>query len=367
MADQFRPIARSGWGCHLVLERLPEPPLSLAPIEELGVTFHVAARPRFTWDAVRIAGIRRLCRKVRPQLLVCDNIHVAPLLGAWLAGVPSRIWIKRSMNAHFENCKEPAFRERLALSTRVSGWLATRIVAVSGAVKAELVDLGVPGANVVVRLNPRRLESTAPTSPASRSAVRTRFGYTDADFVFVTVGHAVKVKGWDLLLTAFAAIAAEAPHTRLLLIGGTKRPDEIAFASTLTADTARLGLESRVTFTGHVESVGELLSAGDVFVLPSRSEGCCNALVEAMESGLPCIATRVGSAGDLLTSGVNGLLVERNDDDALASAMRTIVHNKQLLAQFRAASGVPDIVPSQTGYVEQLCADFVSSVPLAQT
>src|SRR6185437_8672908 len=91
----------------------------------------------------------------------------------------------------------------------------------------------------------------------------------------------------------------------------------------LHARTTALGLDSRVRFLGRQphEAIPRWMSAVDVFCLPSRNEGCPNVILEALASGKPVVATRVGGIPELLTDGDNGYLVPAEDPAALAGAL----------------------------------------------
>lgn len=355
-AKRFLPLVRRGWRCALVLERLPEDPAWGAPLAKLGVQIHSVARPRqnFDWRVVRQAW--QLCRQLRVDVLVCDNIHLSPLLGAALAGVPVRCWFKRAMSSHYEQMRPPTLRERLRIGERLSCALATRVFAVSQPVKDELVALGFPARKILVRHNPRML-SDLPQAPA-RPEARQRWGYGDSEVVIGTVGHAVPVKGWDILLRAFARVAEAEPRARLLLVGSYQAPHEQACYAELRSFLAQNGLDSKVRFTGHLGDVASALRAMDLFVLPSRSESFSNALVEALEAGLPCVSTRVGIAPVAIQPGVNGFLVERGDVESLADALLKLVRDDARRAQFTRHAVVPPCIPTLEDYAEQLARDY---------
>jgi glycosyltransferase involved in cell wall biosynthesis len=80
--------------------------------------------------------------------------------------------------------------------------------------------------------------------------------------------------------------------------------------------------------------------------------------VEALDWQLPCIATRVGNAADIITPGINGLLVQRNDPSSLAEAMQQVVLDSGALEQLKNLARVPTVVPTVSHYVEQLAADY---------
>ena len=100
--------------------------------------------------------------------------------------------------------------------------------------------------------------------------------------------------------------------SRLLLVGDGPERGEAA------AEADRLGLEDRVIFLGKQDSVAELLTCSDLFLLPSASESFGLAALEAMASGTPVVATDVGGLGEVIDHGVSGLLAPLGDVEAMA-------------------------------------------------
>jgi glycosyltransferase involved in cell wall biosynthesis len=95
-----------------------------------------------------------------------------------------------------------------------------------------------------------------------------------------------------------------------------------------------LGISDRVTFLGGRSDVPEILSAMDGYVASSQNEGFSNAILEAMASGLPTVATNVGGNAEALQQGRIGFVVEPNDPEALSSAMEKIMSNQDLRQNF---------------------------------
>lgn len=356
VVEEFRPLIRQGWECHLVLEREPDDREWLTDLTAQGVRIHLEPRPKRKFSPTTITRTAWLCRKVRPDVFICENIHDSPLLGAAISCVPIRIWIKRAMNNAFERMDPPSMWVRLAPTTRLSCALATRIIAVSSAVREELVGLGIPEKKVWVRPNPRRLGDRSPAM--ARTAVRSTFGLAETDVVWTSVGHAVPVKGWDMLIRAFHRVALADPRAKLLLVGGISRPAEVETTRCLRSEIERLGLGEVVSFTGQVEDVTSLLKASDGFVMSSRAEGFSNALIEALEAGLPCVATHVGIASDVIRPGVNGFLIDRTDEASLAEVLTELTADDTVRAEYAKNSAVPASIPTLIQYAESLAQDF---------
>ena len=94
-----------------------------------------------------------------------------------------------------------------------------------------------------------------------------------------------------------------------------------------------LGIQDSVEFVGLRTDVIDLLQQSWGFVLPSRWEGMPNALLEAMACSLPCVATRVSGSEDIISNGVNGLLVEPERPAEMALALRRIIEDTNLAQQ----------------------------------
>lgn len=365
IADEFLAMTARGWQCHLVLERAPGDEDSLREFARAGVQLHYEDRPKRAYSLKCVRRVRRLCRSLGVEAFACENIHLSPLMGAWLAGVPVRIWIKRAMNSHYEECRSPGLKERLAFSTRLTCRLATQVIAVSNAVKRELTEMGISESKIVTRPNPKRLTAHS-KDRNERMRMRGNLGWKDSEIVIVSVGYGLPVKGWDILIRAFAKLASVPGHFRLVLTGSMDIRGGGQFSARLKADVKELKLTESVTFAGRTEHVAEYLEAADVFVMSSRSEGFSNALIEALEAGLPCVATRVGIAGDVIVDGVNGLLVERGNIQSLAEALLKICSDDALRQRLAGDACVPDFIPTLPEYAERFADDletFRKTVP----
>lgn len=137
------------------------------------------------------------------------------------------------------------------------------------------------------------------------------------------VGRHHKVKGLDMLIEAFALLDTE---WKLVLAGG-RGPE----TDNLKAQAEALGIASKITFLGDVKDIDKVYASAGIFVLSSRSEGFPNALCEAMAAGLPCISFDiVAGPADIITNGVNGILVPPTNTKELAAQIQALILNQDL-------------------------------------
>ena len=200
-----------------------------------------------------------------------------------------------------------------SLHRLIYNWMDV-VVAVSEDIAEHLEALGVPKSKIKVVANgvDRRFQ------PADRSVMRERLGLPEGEFIVLFVGLLVPVKGLDLLVGALAELAD--PKPLCLLVGdGPERPG-------LERQAAELGVGDHLRFVGRRSSdeIPTWMGAADLLVLPSRSEGRPNVVLEAQACGLPVVATRVGGTPELVCDGKTGLLVESEDVSGLADALRRL-------------------------------------------
>lgn len=188
---------------------------------------------------------------------------------------------------------------------------ADGLLAVSAALKADMVALGMPEDRIIVHYTGIDKNVFA---VRDRAAVKAALGIRGP--LIVTVGALIERKGQKLVIDALAAL----PDVTLVLIG--KGEDE----AKLKRRAVALGVADRVRFLGnlHHSVVADWLAAADVMALPSASEGLANAWVEALASGTPVVTCDVGGARELLDSPGAGKLVAR-DPVHVAAAIRSLL------------------------------------------
>jgi len=236
------------------------------------------------------------------------------LVPAWAAGISCRV--------HGEHGREGADlagkSRRYQWMRRIYGLFAHRFVALS----RELSDY----LTAVVGLDPGRVfricngVDTLRFAPALRRQGIPECPFSDPALVlFGTVGRMQAVKDQALLARAFLLALDQRPDLRscmrLLMVGdGPELPNVLRIL-------VEGGAADLCWLPGARSDVPDLMRGIDVFVLPSLSEGISNTVLEAMASGLPVLATRVGGTVDLVDDGVSGLLTPPADAQAMATAM----------------------------------------------
>lgn len=184
-------------------------------------------------------------------------------------------------------------------------------VAVSEAVRRNVVEtLQLPEDITTTLYNCVDLDEFKRSDAASRAQVRRSLGFSDEDKVVIMVARMVGQKNYEMVLRTAPEILKDCPDARYLLVGGG--PDQDA----LQAEAKRLGIADRVTFLGRRDDIPALLGAADVSILPSFKEGFSNAVLEAMATGLPVVASDVGGNAEIIEPGINGYLLDATPSTA---------------------------------------------------
>ncbi len=203
-----------------------------------------------------------------------------------------------------------------AAAYRLLRHLPHRVLAVSEQVRQHVIE--------VDRIAPARVltvHNGVDVEPSMEVPIVGR-DHPDHVPVVLTIGNIRRVKGHDILIAAAAGVLREFPHVRFEVAGEVL--DEVYFEE-LQAQIQQLGIGASVRFLGGVRNLPSKLGTADIFVLPSRSEGFSNALVEAMAYGLPVVATAVGGNAEAVEDGVTGLLVAAENAAALADALLVLL------------------------------------------
>jgi len=271
--------------------------------------------------------LRAFLRRTRPQLIVSFLSYFSVLAAARAAGVGARVvFNKQTPMSAFLADRDYHWRRRwdrraFSMVTRAGYRLADAIVTTSKGVADDLVsEFGVARARIRVVHNP--VDVAAVTAAASEPL--------DPDTerawarpVIVAAGRLADAKNYPLLLDAMAHLQRTV-HARLFILGQGEREAE------LRGQIARLGLQDAVVLCGFQRNPWKYIARADVFALSSRYEGFGNVLVEAMACGVPVVATCSPGTTEIVTPGIDGLLVEHHDPVALAEALARVLSDDDL-------------------------------------
>lgn len=151
------------------------------------------------------------------------------------------------------------------------------------------------------------------------------------------VGRLSPRKGQDVAIRALAELVSRGHDVRLVLAGTTFRGYG-AFREMLQRLAEELGVLDRVEFAGFVSPVAPLFASVDIAIIPSRVEPFGNVAVEAMAAGCPVVASATGGLREIITHGLNGLLVDPDDAIALSDAMERVLTTPTLAADLGKAA-----------------------------
>lgn len=254
-------------------------------------------------------------RRKRIRLVYLNNdcsCNLAPAVAGKLAGLPL-VLHARGFNA----------------DTRGNRWVLDQLdhcIAVSHAVKAELVSLGLPPEKCTVVPEGLDLELFHVRPPSQ--AIRSELGLTGSEPVITLVGGLIDWKGQDVLLDAAPEILARFPDARILLVGSAYGKDK-QFADMISRRAAAPALRGRVHMLGARQDIPDILSMSSVVLHAStKPEPFGRTFLEGMAMGRPTIASAEGGPLDVIEDGVDGLLIEPRNPAVLAAAVTRLLSDQ---------------------------------------
>jgi glycosyltransferase involved in cell wall biosynthesis len=313
MIELIERLDRARWAVHVISMRthgrLLDRVARTAPI----VTFPVRSF-RHVDILPRIWSFAQWCRHNRMAVVHTVDLpaNIFGLGAARLAGVPVRVANRRDVNPGLTTTELGL--QRLAYTS------AHRIVANCRAAADRLTFERVPLRKIAVipnGIDPGGFPIRQPRADLRR---------------VITVANLRAEKGHDVLLGAVPRVLRRFPATRFEIVGGGSMQQE------LTRRVEEERLTDAVTFRGHQDDVAARLDAADLFVLPSRSEAFPNAVLEAMASSLPVVASDAGGIPEVIEDGRNGRLAPPGDPVALADRICDLISDPATAARLGAAA-----------------------------
>jgi glycosyltransferase involved in cell wall biosynthesis len=285
--------------------------------------------------AARWLELRRFVRAAKPNVVVSFLSYFTVLTAVRSAAAGARVVFNQQtpMSAFLTDAdyhwRQPWHRRAFSLVTRVGYRLADSIVTTSVGVADDLTaTFGVDRSRIHVVHNPVDLTAIAaavdePLDPAvadawSRPAI-------------IAAGRLADAKNYPLLLAALA-IVRKRMAVRLFILGEGEREAE------LRGLAKQLELGDAVVFCGFQRNPWKYIARADVFAMSSRYEGFGNVLVEAMACGVPIVATTSSGTREIVSVGVDGLLVDRHDPASFAAALERVLSDDGLRCRMAQAA-----------------------------
>jgi glycosyltransferase involved in cell wall biosynthesis len=262
----------------------------------------------FTFDPTAIWQFRRMAMQGRYNILQSHGYksHLVALVVSRMLGLP---WIAFAHGWTQENWKMTLFHSLDSWTLRA----ADAVVAVSNSLRAHFSE--VRGAERPTKLIFNAVDRDAMLGKDGGDVIRNRVFHQTSRTLVGCFGRLSFEKGQDVLLRAVARAVNDGHDLGVLLLGDG--PERLA----LQRLSDELGIKSRVSFHSHSSAIRDYYEAIDLLVLPSRSEGLPNVVLEALSLSLPVVATNVGAVSEVLSDGETGWIVPPDDPEALAQAI----------------------------------------------
>ena len=331
-------------GCPTVVCSFKDGPLR-AQIEQEGIPVEVLPQRRYSILAfpfyVRemIAIRRELVNLVQKYQVDVIQTHLLRSLDFLVVTLrfgsqrPLVFWTVHNFNFALRPEQLPRFRwlagAKQAAHSRLYRWMAHWVngfIAVSNDVAAAILKTIGPVQDRIEIIS-NGVDTRRYLAEVDRSAARSSLGFTRDEILYTVVGTLKEQKGHRYLIEAVTPLIAHTPQLNILIVGDGE------LRGRLEEQVRSAGIERNVHFLGNRSDVPAILSASDAFVLPSLWEGLPMALIEAMASGLPVIATQVSGSQQVVEQDRSGILVPPGEVLPLRQAIEYLLADPEWARQ----------------------------------
>ena len=270
-----------------------------------------------------VKGFILLCHTIKSKdpAIVHSFLPLSNFLGS-LAGLISRA--KYIITSRRGLIKLNYLKKRWRLLDKISNFLSDKIIVNSESIIDEMIRIDAVNLDKVICIrNGINLEKFN-IKNYCRNNMRSTLSLSNTDFAWAKVANFSSIKGHKDLINAFKDIHSKY-NSKLFLIG--KDNGTLEELQDLVIEQ---GLENKIKFLGFREDIPEILLAMDGYICASHTEGFSNAILEAMASGLPIVATDVGGNSEIIKNEKNGLLVKSKDQSDITRIMIKIMEDSIL-------------------------------------
>ena len=286
--------------------------------------------PTFNLNAPRTISSRalwrayRLIRSYKPHI-VHNHLLRAELYGglaARLARVPTVLSTAYAIGPY----RRDKIRRLDGVLDLLCKLFTTDVLAVSEAVRTDVIKRRHcrPERTITVHTGTTFPDRLSNENEAVRKNIRSLLKIPDSDPIILTIARLSYEKGIDVLIQTAVLVHRELPSAHFVVVGDGPMKNDLQ--SLVRAN----GLDNVIHLPGFRKDIDDLLTAADLFVLPSLMEGMPNAILEAYAAGRPIIATRAGGSAEAVKHEHSGLLVRPKDSKDLASAIIRCLNDKSL-------------------------------------
>lgn len=271
------------------------------------------------------SGIRwglpfRIARMIKEEGINVVHTHNEAGL---IYGAAAAILAKVPNIVHTEHGKEPNYYNKriLQLAERFLLKKVKHVVVVSVDLKNKMASSTKINKDKILVI-PNGIDIKSFQCPELGEIKRKELGISSDNFVIGNIARMVPLKNHKFLIAIFKELLKDFPKLKLVLVGDGLLKRELEIYSEAN------GLSNSVMFLGERKDIAELLSAFDLFILPSLTEGVSITLLEAMASGIPIVASKVGGNPEIIENERTGLLIPLSENIRWIETIKSLIKNE---------------------------------------
>ena len=301
----------------------------------------------------------RVFRRERPTMVhsMTPKAGLLSMMAAWICRVPVRL---HTFTGLVFPTATGLTQKILVFTDRLTCACATHIVPEGEGVRNDLTSyritakpLKVLGHGNVRGIDLERFDPSLPEVIDSAAKIR-----KEGVFAFIFIGRLVRDKGINELVLAFTELNREIPDTRLILVGEQEPELDPLSPETLENISGCASIEA----VGRQNDVRPWLAASDALAFPSYREGFPNVVIEAGAMGLPSIVTDINGSREIVSHGVNGVIIPTRDRDALLTAMRNMIGQREDTAKMATAARPMVAGRFEQSFVRKCLKDYYKEI-----
>ncbi len=301
----------------------------------------------------------RVFRRERPTMVhsMTPKAGLLSMMAAWICRVPVRL---HTFTGLVFPTATGLTQKILVFTDRLTCACATHIVPEGEGVRNDLTSyritakpLKVLGHGNVRGIDLERFDPSLPEVIDSAAKIR-----KEGVFTFIFIGRLVRDKGINELVLAFTELNREIPDTRLILVGEQEPELDPLSPETLENISGCASIEA----VGRQNDVRPWLAASDALAFPSYREGFPNVVIEAGAMGLPSIVTDINGSREIVSHGVNGVIIPTRDRDALLTAMRNMIGQREDTAKMATAARPMVAGRFEQSFVRKCLKDYYKEI-----